>query len=169
MNACLSTVDDIGVSFINNDTNFKLSDGTPNDGYLRSDGIRLTFKGTNRLAKNIGLRTDPDIKNDNVVGSCTPRHAIRKTHDNNKHNTSGLPNTGETDWMTVENRRKDRNRNRQVEYNQDSSRDRTYHSRIGQCWNCGESNHISRNCRHDQKLTCRNFLGFGHKAKHCNS
>ena len=52
----LSHAEEEGITFINNDTTFKLSDGSPNDGYLMNDGVLLTESGTNRLAKNLKLK-----------------------------------------------------------------------------------------------------------------
>ena len=36
------------------------------------------------------------------------------------------------------------------------------------CWFCGEKNHISKNCRHGQKLQCTICYEYGHKAKFCS-
>ena len=36
------------------------------------------------------------------------------------------------------------------------------------CWFCGESNHISKNCKHGQKVQCNSCLSLGHKAKFCS-
>ena len=44
-----------GAKFISNATSFRLADGLPNDGYLSVDGLHLNYRGTNRLATNIGL------------------------------------------------------------------------------------------------------------------
>ena len=35
------------------------------------------------------------------------------------------------------------------------------------CWFCGENNHISKNCRHGQKIQCNSCYEMGHKAKFC--
>ena len=45
----------LGAKFISNDTSFRLADGLPNDGYLSADGLHLNYRGTNRLATNLGL------------------------------------------------------------------------------------------------------------------
>jgi ribA/ribD-fused uncharacterized protein len=37
------------------------------------------------------------------------------------------------------------------------------------CWFCGEQNHISRNCRHGQKVQCNSCFAHGHKAKFCGT
>ena len=46
-----------GCTLVNNDDTFKLRDGQPNDAYLLSDGVHLSYAGTNRLVKNLGLTT----------------------------------------------------------------------------------------------------------------
>jgi ribA/ribD-fused uncharacterized protein len=35
------------------------------------------------------------------------------------------------------------------------------------CWFCGETNHVSKNCRHGQKIQCNSCYSLGHKAKFC--
>lgn len=35
------------------------------------------------------------------------------------------------------------------------------------CYNCGERNHITKNCRHDGPITCTSCKRKGHKAKFC--
>ena len=40
---------------ISNETSFRLADGLPNDGYLSANGLHLNYRGTNRLATNLGL------------------------------------------------------------------------------------------------------------------
>ena len=52
----LAAANEEGISFINNDTTFKLNNGKPNDGYLGNDGLHLNTQGTNALAKNLQLR-----------------------------------------------------------------------------------------------------------------
>ena len=36
------------------------------------------------------------------------------------------------------------------------------------CWYCGESNHVSKNCRHGDYILCNKCNEYGHKAKHCS-
>ena len=50
-----SLCSDESLTFINNDPAFHLADGTINGGYLLQDGIHLTHKATERLAKNLNL------------------------------------------------------------------------------------------------------------------
>ena len=35
------------------------------------------------------------------------------------------------------------------------------------CWNCGETNHMQKDCRHGQKIKCNSCGYRGHKAKFC--
>jgi NADH pyrophosphatase NudC (nudix superfamily) len=36
------------------------------------------------------------------------------------------------------------------------------------CWFCGETNHISTNCRHGHQIQCRACGQYGHKEKSCH-
>ena len=49
---------------------------------------------------------------------------------------------------------------------QTHNRDSFLHTRRS-CWFCGEQNHISTNCRHGQKIQCRQCFRLGHKEKFC--
>ena len=46
-------------------------------------------------------------------------------------------------------------------------RSHAYTTKTKSCWFCGEENHISKNCRHGQKIQCNSCQDFGHKAKFC--
>ena len=49
---------------------------------------------------------------------------------------------------------------------------RTQHRRVASsqnCWNCGERNHISKNCRFGRPIRCNKCHAMGHKAKFCKS
>ena len=158
LNATLVTVaEDEGVSFINNDETFKLCDGSTNDGYLLADGIHLTSKGTNRLAKNMKLMVHPT----HVGNVCRPRSRGVTQHHENKPMTQEQPN----EWQQVS-RQKGQNKSHMRWKRQ------TQHS-TGQeeryCWFCGEKNHVSQNCRHGQKITCHNCNMLGHKSKMCHN
>ena len=36
------------------------------------------------------------------------------------------------------------------------------------CYNCGERNHVTSNCRHGQPIVCATCNRSGHKAKFCS-
>ena len=46
---------------------------------------------------------------------------------------------------------------------------KNYERRRTGCYNCGEFNHVSRNCRFDHKLLCSKCKRFGHKSRLCQS
>jgi regulator of replication initiation timing len=43
------------VSYVNNDGSFRLADGSPNDAFFLQDKTHLTYKGTERLIKNLTI------------------------------------------------------------------------------------------------------------------
>ena len=161
LNACLSTIaNDEGVTFINNDMTFKLSDGAANDGYLQNDGVHLNNKGTNRLAKNMQLKVKSEVTNGNIV----------KTGRQNK-NTSQMKSAvdeGDGDWQNVSYKRGPRRSTKITEFQRQSSKsDNGQRQTNRKCWFCGENNHVSHNCRHGHKITCNSCQQLGHKSKHC--
>ena len=178
MNDCLSTITrDNGVTFINNDLTFKLTDGTPNDGYLQQDGLHLTNKGTNRLAKNMQLKVSPDATNGNVVKT-------KKHQKQNLRNRQPAAATADCDWQDANGANglgKNNGDWQEVNYKSGSQRyskqrdtegnhrgtNSGYRQTSHKCWFCGEANHVSHNCRHGHKLTCHNCQALGHKAKNC--
>ena len=154
-NACLSTVArDEGVTFINNDTTFKLSDGTPNDGYLLSDGLHLNNRGTNRLVKNMKLKISDNAPNGNVV-----------KHGRQKNNTK-ITEVENNARHEVSNKRSLR-RNRQAKPDIRKSEPHDDRRSERHCWYCGEANHVSNKCRHGEKISCHNCQKLRQKAKCC--
>ena len=165
LNACLySVAEDKHVSYINNDLTFKLSDKSPNDGYLQADGVNLTHKGINRLAKNLKLKSASNCKNGNVVRINPPKRSSppQKRPDYNQHNEVDA-NDG---WTVARNRRRSHYKNTPQQSRDVNTNQRTNSER--RCWLCGETNHVSHSCRHGQKITCHKCYGLGHKAKHCD-
>ena len=77
----------------NNDTIFKLADGSPNDGYVSKDGLNLTHCGTNRLVKTLQLRMKK-AHSDNI---CKSKQNQRKSDA--AANPSKCPD--EDDWFQV--------------------------------------------------------------------
>ena len=146
LNASLCALaQETGAKFINNDPAFLLQDGSPNDGYLHQDGVHLNLNGTNRLAKNMGLLAKNQCKG-NVCKDT---------------NTYTRPRN---DWPQVRPgnyQRKTFNGNRQF------SRNATNGQSKQKCWNCGEFNHNSSNCRHGHPIKCNQCHMLGHKAKFC--
>ena len=211
-NAALCVIaGEMDVLFINNDTKFKLSDGSVNDGYLLNDGLHLSAKGTNMLSKNLMLeiiasangnvvkskiaRGKKDAPKQNTKGqesdmlSCpligensSSEHGETQSNgqpssdasvnDRRAHtparSTSGRYNDSSTaenqSWQVVQGRKGQRQ----------SSRGQHARSQVNfqkhqdnPCHFCGELNHISRNCRFGEAVSCYSCGQRGHKQKFC--
>ena len=131
--------------YINNDTSFKLADGSINDGYLLRDGLHLSKQGTNRLVRNLSLK----IKSDHVNDVTKP--AWKKSLKANETDRSQNAHQKHRTHKTNQNHR-----------NLPQHQDPQYG-----CKNCGEYNHSSSNCRHGKRLQCHSCERLGHKSKFC--
>jgi lysophospholipase L1-like esterase len=79
-NACLASLAEKShVTFVNNDSSFKLADGSANDGYLHHDGLHLSNSGTRRLALNMSLNP-----RDGADGDVTRYRGPRQMTDGNR-------------------------------------------------------------------------------------
>lgn len=153
---------------VNNNTCFKLSDGSVNDGYLCTDGLHLSWSGTRRLLKNASIVTDGDpVKKMKKKKNGTKKQPATKNGLNGDQASSStdriVVKERDENWETV-GKKKRFNRPRRY----DPEIDYSQNSKTG-CWNCGETNHISQNCRYGQKISCRLCGQLGHKAKFCVS
>ncbi|CAH1780386.1 unnamed protein product [Owenia fusiformis] len=85
INAGLVTIaEDENCTFVNNDLDFKLRDGTVNAGYLLPDGLHLSDAGTNRLGVNLKLNT-------NLKSVAKPRNRRRNKPKHNATNKCYSP------------------------------------------------------------------------------
>ena len=149
------------VTFVDVDPMFKLSDGSLNDGYLAEDGIHLTDKALNKIALKLNMRMK------SKDGGCV-------TDQNSKDASSG-----DGGWLKVGPTRKSHT---ETHYNvSEQERDKSYyqrprsyatvastHGKSTWCYNCGESGHISSNCRFNSAIECHMCHRFGHKQKLCH-
>ena len=148
LNACLCTVaNETGATFIDNDPAFLLQDGSPNDGYLLTDGVHLSTTGTNRLVKNMRLPVKEKFR----------RNVCKDLNNGNKP-------TG--DWTVVQ--RKHRNPLRHAGNRNFQQMNDNQGTSGRKCWNCGEPNHVAMNCRHGQPVRCNSCYTLGHKSKFCS-
>ena len=146
LNASLCALaEETGAKFINNDPVFLLQDGSPNDGYLHLDGVHLNVNGTNRLAKNMGVLPKEQYK----------RNVCKDANTQNRNRT---------DWPQ---KRPGNFQDRSFNGNRQHNRNATNGPPRRKCWNCGELNHNSSNCRHGHPIKCNQCHILGHKAKFC--
>ena len=160
---------DAGVTYVDHDPFFKISDGIPNDGYFLADGVHLNRKGTNRLCSNLKIVADPKVKGQyckppkshigkDGTGGRTTDGGAKLTkggyRDNNYDDQGG--------WKTVQGRR---TRRGWATHNSATTSDGDRPHRT--CWNCGESNHISKKCQYNRKFDCHMCGPLGHKVKFC--
>ena len=144
-----------GVSYINN-SNFKLSDGEINDGYLLSDGVHLNRQGSNRLVKNMKLIT----KRGHETDVTKSRHT--RNNKSSDANRQGHPITNHTS-----NRAPNKTTNYAPKRSHSTRRHSLQHRRNDDCTYCGEPNHSSNQCRWGKPIVCHQCNTPGHKMKFC--
>ena len=140
-----------GAQFISNDTSFRLADGLPNEGYLSADGLHLNYRGTNRLATNLGLTSAGQEVQSAKTRTTRNQGDRRSTRQNERSQCQQTDN----EWYTV---RRYHDRRHSMPTNA------ALHSRCTPCCYCyEESGHVKQNCRHGSKLQCHTSQSFGHK------
>ena len=147
----------LGAKFISNDTSFRLADGLPNDGYLSADGLHLNYRGTNRLAMNIGLKPagqEVQIAKTRTTWNQGDRRSTRQNERSQCRQT-------DNEWHTV------RRYHAHDRRNSTPTNAAPHSSSTPCCYFCGESGHVKQNCRHGRKLQCHTCQPFGHKSKFC--
>lgn len=167
------------VSFIDNTPSFFLGDGNVNDGYLTDDGIHLTQKATDKLARNLQLRLKDGYKS-----VCNNRRHNYPTTRRTQLPAQQTPNTDSDElshsfWHHARAKagphqpardtlRRERPESRHERSQQDERSTITLDSNRlrGSCYNCGEDNHNTRRCRYSYRIQCNECESLGHKAKH---
>ena len=127
--------------FVDNDNNFTFRNGTVDNAAFANDGLHLSDSGVDRLMSNLGLPPRSSVRNKRQQQNRRPAAPRTPSRD--------TPNGGTSDheWCVIERR----NRHR--------------HS-IGKCANCSETNLVTANCKHHQKVQRRQCGERGHKEKH---
>ena len=143
---------DMDCEFVNNDNNFKTSDGSVNDCYLSTDGLHLARYGTNRLARNLKLpMTGDDVTKDARRRQPQKRASGGGGSDQGRHQ-GGRPGTsGQKGGQNG--RQNGRQNTRQ-------------NSRGEQCYNCGDD-HTTDSCKLNFRVKCYSCGKLGHKAYKC--
>lgn len=124
--------------FVDNDVNFKLMNGKPDDTIFMPDKVHLTSRGSERLLGNLGLKEKVRVK---------PSYAqmAARTPPGREPQPRPPPKNGH-----------------------DRRNGHTRHAGMSiACWYCGESGHITDSCRHGRRITCHRCGKRGHKQKLC--
>ena len=145
-----ATCEENNATFVDNDNNFTFRNGAVDNAAFANDGLHLSDSGVDRLMSNLGLPPRSSVRNKPQQQNrrpAAPRTPSRDTPNNNNNNNNNNAGTSDHEWCVIERR----NRHR--------------HS-IGKCANCSETNHVTANCKHHQKVQCRQCGERGHKEKH---
>ena len=143
-----ATCEENNATFVDNDNNFTFRNGAVDNAAFANDGLHLSDSGVDRLVSNLGLPPRSSVRNKRQQQNrrpAAPRTPSRDTPNNNNNNNNA--GTSDHEWCVIE--RQNRHR----------------HS-IGKCANCSETNHVTANCKHHQKVQFRQCGERGHKEKH---
>ena len=140
-NTLRETCDEMNVTFVNQHVNFTFRNGEVDTAAFQKDGLHLSDSGVDRLLSNLSL-------------PAQTRH--KYSQQDSQANTQRPANHDNTDdartdnaWRVVQRRRHTQQRRS-----------------LGQCDKCGETNHVTIRCKHDQQVQCRRCGDWGHKEKH---
>ena len=170
-------------TFIDNTPSFHLADGNVNDGYYLNDRIHLTHKATDKLALNLKLNIKKGCKS--VCDSQPNRRPKEAPKEQsitqvNQTMTDNDVDLSHSFWSRAARKvtPKQRHtyptnrRSRQTQVNKDRRMDEGNTSNGNdvntgnRCFNCYETNHTAKTCRHEGPLICNDCGAEGHKAKH---
>jgi len=106
--------------------------------------VRLSASGVDRILKNVGLvkRAHPQV----APSSNKPPKRTRKTTTSNKQQRNPTPSHDRSRYKHTANR--------------------VLQRVAGQCDKCGETNHVTKKCKHEAKVQCFLCGSSGHKSKH---
>ena len=171
VNAGLATLcKDKGSTFVDNAPSFSLGDASINDGYLLPDGVHITTRAMDKIARNLKLAVKDaadGVCKDHAPKSTGPRapRAINRSESGPEHRApinksergserriTPKKRDNETDWTTVRNKR--------------SEAACRANFTDGQCFYCGEGGHVQTGCRHGRMVQCRTCNGIRYRYRH---
>ena len=172
--------EDEKVSFVDNSSCFYLKNDSVNEAYFLDDGIHLNYKGTNKLAQNLQLKTKVG-----ETSVCEPKRRFRhsgikpvsKQKPSNHESTVTSQEDDGTDFshffwshsrekVKPSNKRDSWRKSRSPKRSHDFNRQIDAPNSSTSCYNCFERNHTSRSCRHEHPIICNSCGQEGHKSKH---
>ena len=140
------------VRFINNDGSFRLSDGSLNDGFFIHDQTHLTYKGTERLIKNLSLSAR--VRRRNRPSFIRPSSG-QSSNSRNYHNSVTHENPSSRAPPIM---------------NQTAPLMSQVVQRQGPtCRNCRLQGHYTLNCPKTARMTCYKCFQVGHPQRFCPS
>ncbi|CAH1794295.1 unnamed protein product, partial [Owenia fusiformis] len=159
-------------TYINNDTIFRLQDGSINDGYLDSWGLHLTKAGSNKLAHNMKLDTiSDDITKPRQFNRPRPSPNNHNNRPQAPQNVMGISSSNDTDgWQTVCHKKHNNNSscdNSSSTYQSSHSNAPNKKGNKPACFKCGESSHLASSCWHPHSVRCYLCNSLGHKQTKC--
>ncbi len=131
----------LGVKVVDHDTNFVFRDGARDESCFLKNESKLSSCGTQRFLSNLSLRSNAANRAvaDPVRRSVSHSNRMRRPTARNGLNSSDAC--------------------------QQHTGFKPYRPTSGQCSKCGETNHVTKRCRHKSKVTCHTCGEQGHKSK----
>ena len=183
--------DEENVNFVDNNPCFHLKDDSINDAYILSDGIHLTYRGTNKLAHNLKLmlkkgqnnfcngssknrvqwNTKAKPKQEEIseqsVGFSTNKTDMENEKIDLQHPfwTNTYSKLRQTKPQTFRKNQQTRNWYSSM-YETSERKNNSSMPDDKRCFFCYESNHTVKTCRHEKPLMCNTCGVEGHKSKH---
>ena len=195
VNAALCTVaEDTGATYVNNDVNFILPDGSINDGFLLpADPVHLSRQGTNRIIKNLKMAVKSKHLQDITKTHVKKGHQVVPNAEMSSLETDavrGGDGFGQSLWAASHKKARASKYAKKLNYNMTRSpprsyddrnaiidttnqnviRDATYrtHNQVSsRCDFCGEHSHTKLTCGFKKPAFCRQCAQPGHKQKFC--
>ena len=144
------TCEEKNATFVNNDLHFTYRDGSCDEAAFVKDGIHLSAYGLSKLLSNVSLSQK----------TATPRMTTNRP---TSRQGPSLQKTRDARLNGPRNGRAASASRRSVNHN--TPAEPAWHI-VGQCRKCGESNHVTKKCRHEVAVTCFTCGQKGHKNNH---